>query len=118
MSDERKRPERNERGQFLMGEIGNPAGRPRGARGKLGEEFVAALYADWQVHGSAVIAKVREDRPHEYLKLIASLLPRHVALKGGAFDDVGDDELREIIAVVRAALADHVEGSDEAETAH
>ena len=35
------------------GESGNPAGRPKGSRNKLSEEFVAEIYADWCEHGAA-----------------------------------------------------------------
>ncbi len=37
-------PARNARGQFLHGATGNPAGRPRGSRNKLGEAFIDALF--------------------------------------------------------------------------
>ena len=60
------------------GESGNPAGRPKGSRNKLSEEFVAEVYADWCEHGAAAIQTVRETRPDVYVKVVASLLPRQV----------------------------------------
>ena len=42
------------------GESGNPAGRPRGSRNKLAEDFVAALYDDFRDHGAAAIAVCRD----------------------------------------------------------
>ena len=60
------------------GESGNPAGRPKGSRNKLSEEFVAEVYADWCEHGAAAIKTVRETRPDVYVKVVASLLPRQV----------------------------------------
>ena len=45
------------------GESGNPAGRPKGSRNKLSEEFVAEVYADWCEHGAAAIETVRERDP-------------------------------------------------------
>ena len=41
------------------GESGNPAGRPKGSRNELSEEFVAEVYADWCEHGAVAIQTVR-----------------------------------------------------------
>ncbi len=60
------------------GESGNPAGRPKGSRNELSEEFVAEVYADWCEHGAVAIQTVRETRPDVYVKVVASLLPRQV----------------------------------------
>lgn len=60
------------------GQSGNPAGRPKGARSKLGEDFVAALREDFTVHGVAAIQKMREEKPGDYIRVIASLLPKEL----------------------------------------
>jgi hypothetical protein len=82
---------------------GNP-GRPKGSRNKLGEAFVQALHDDFQTHGVSVIAIVREERPHEYLKVVASLLPKQVEIKEDAFGDLTDEQLAAVLASVTAAL--------------
>ena len=64
------------RAPWKPGESGNPAGRPKGSRNKLHEEFINELYADWCEHGPEVLKTVRETRPDVYLKVVASLLPR------------------------------------------
>jgi len=64
------------------GESGNPQGRPRGSRNKLGEDFVRALCEDFEQHGAAVIALVRETRPQDYLKVVAALVPKQIEAEG------------------------------------
>ena len=56
------------------GQSGNPAGRPKGARNKLGEMFLQALHDDFKDHGAVAIVTVREEKPDQYLKVIASLM--------------------------------------------
>lgn len=58
---------------------GNP-GRPKGARSKLGEDFLKALQADFAANGVAAIATVRETKPEVYVKVIASILPKEIDL--------------------------------------
>src|SRR5215469_15980064 len=65
---------RNSLGQFAAG---NP-GRPVGSRNRLSEQFLSALAADWEEHGVEVLQKVREDRPADYLRVIASVLPKEM----------------------------------------
>ena len=67
------KPAQDEKGRFIAGNSGN-GGRKPGSRAKLGEAFVADLCADWEKHGIETIARVREQRPHEYLKVVASIL--------------------------------------------
>jgi hypothetical protein len=82
------------------GTSGNPAGRPRGSRNKLSDDFVAALYDDFQDHGSAAIAACRAQKPDVYVRVIASLLPRDVSIKVQQLDDLTDDQLMRKLAVL------------------
>jgi Family of unknown function (DUF5681) len=82
------------------GTSGNPAGRPRGSRNKLSDDFVAALYNDFQDHGSAAIAACRAEKPDVYVRVIASLLPKDVNLTTRNLDDLSDDQLMRKLAML------------------
>jgi Family of unknown function (DUF5681) len=90
----------NNRGQFKPGQSGNPAGRPKGARSKLSESFLKALSEDFSSNGIEVIEKVRNSRPHEYLKIVAAVLPKQMQLEDltpkRRAEDLTDDELASI----------------------
>jgi hypothetical protein len=58
---------------FKPGQSGNPRGRPKGARNKLGEDFLTELYENFAVHGAAAIERVCEDDPAAYLRVIVSV---------------------------------------------
>jgi len=83
--------------RWKPGQSGNPAGRPKGARSKLSESFLKALSDDFDVNGIEVIEKVRHDRPHEYLKIVAAVLPKQMQLEdltpSRKAEDLTDDEL-------------------------
>ena len=91
---------RNAGGRFISGNIGGP-GRPKGARNRLGEEFLQAVYDDWAKHRATVLGQVREKSPTAYIRVIASLLPRHLAIETveDEFDAMTSAELRQYLAV-------------------
>jgi hypothetical protein len=86
---------------------GNP-GRPKGARNKLGEQFIEALQQDFEANGVAAIVKVRDEKPDAYLKVIASLMPKDLNINVNQFDGMTDDELigriRALDATIRPFL--------------
>lgn len=90
---------------FKPGQSGNPAGRPRGSRNKLSEDFVAALSADFDEHGPAVIAQVRAESPVDYVKAIVALVPKQVTVADASLDDMSDREIIELLAAVRTLAA-------------
>jgi len=62
------------------GQSGNPGGRPKGSRNKLSEQFLAALCADFEIHGDAVLETVRTNDPSTYMRVAASLLPKQTEI--------------------------------------
>ena len=89
---------------FKPGQSGNPAGRPKGSRHKLGEAFIEAMQVDFDLHGSAVIEKVRTENPSQYLKVIASILPKELNVRSDSLSEMDEDELAAVLDGVRALL--------------
>lgn len=102
-----------ETGQFVKGKIGGP-GRPKGSRNALGEAFLADLHAAWQERGPGVIERVIDERPQDFLKVVASILPKDFNVNVNSMDTMTDDELiqriRQIDATIRPFL--DAEGTD------
>ena len=104
-------PSRNKRGQFQQGSTGNPAGRPRGSRNRLGEEFLSALFEDFHKHGLSAIQECRLTNPSVYIRTIASLLPKETPdTPSDEFANMSIEELRtEIIRMLSGELSMDVE---------
>lgn len=106
MADSEKTPEKR-KGEHLAPfrfQEGNP-GRPKGSRNKLGEAFIAALYEDFTENGAEVIVDVRTTKPVQYLRVIASLLPKELTLNFGEDRELSDDELVERIRVLTETVS-------------
>lgn len=59
------------------------------------EPFLNELQASWARHGAATIEKVRNDRPHDYLRLMASSLAKLTDGEADAIESMSDDEVAE-----------------------
>lgn len=107
---------RDEQGRFIVPP--KSPGRPKGARNKLGEAFIEALHDDFTEHGIAAIQTVRSEKPDQYLKVIASLLPKDVNLNINDAESMTDDELiariRELDAAISPFLAGRASEAGEA----
>lgn len=97
-------PPQIEANKFQPGQSGNPAGRPKGSRNKLGEAFLTDMHADWEAHGTDVIARVREEKPDQYLKVVASILPQQLNVRVSDFDEMTDDQIDQRITALANAL--------------
>ena len=102
-ADDQQRPEH----LFKPGQSGNPKGREKGSRNKLGEEFIQKLYADFQEHGEAAIVQVRTEKPDAYLKVISGILPKELKITNES--DLTDEQLieriRQLDSVIRPFLS-------------
>ena len=102
--------ERNAKGQFNPGS----GGRQPGARNKLQANVIDVLAKDFKEHGADVVQIVRVEKPAEYLRIVASILPKEVLLTDSGLEDLTDDELRDALAWVRSCKrADAVPTSTE-----
>src|SRR5512132_1827869 len=53
-------------------------GRRKGSRDRIETKMLEAIARDFEEHGEEAIRICRVERPNEYLKLVASLLPREL----------------------------------------
>lgn len=90
--------------RFVPGRSGNPGGKPVGSRNRIQGDFLRALAHDFEAHGREVIRRVREDRPADYLRIVASVIPNKVEVRR-PLDDLSDEQLDAAIEVVQAIIA-------------
>ena len=64
----------------------NPAGRPKGSRNKLAEDFLGDLHEAWQKRGKASIADLSSD---QLVNAVVKTLPKEMTLEvGETFSDL------------------------------
>lgn len=110
-------PERDRNGRWVAGSKSdhclNPHGRPLGARTKLSDAFLTDMLAAWQRHGTQAIETFVQDRPQDFVKLVATILPRHFNIKVNELDELTDEQLDR----QHAALCAAIEAAEAAERA-
>jgi hypothetical protein len=67
-----------------------------------------ALANDFEAHGKGVVEKVRKERPQDYLKIVASIIPKQMELEEvrrstRRAEDMTDDELVAAIDELRSS---------------
>jgi hypothetical protein len=91
--------QRDAQGRFLSGN--NGGGRKRGSRNKLTETFIAAVETDFAEYGPEALAKLRNDDPAAYLRIVASLVPRDLILRREMetpdYSDIQLEELEDLL---------------------
>ena len=83
---------------------GGSTGRPKGSKNRLNWAFVTALAQDFEEHGIETIRICRVEKPNEYLKIVAGLMPREFTLEDNRLGELSDDELDAVIEYARQRL--------------
>ena len=85
--------------------ITNPT--PKGSRSPrnfLQAKFLTALAEDFERDGAAAIKICRIEEPAQYVKIVASLMPKEFAVTDNALGDLSDDELGQLLTRAQAML--------------
>lgn len=90
--------------RFQPGQSGNPLGRPRGSRSKLAEAFWIDLHDAWVAQGKSAIDRMIEEKPGEFVKVVASQMPKEFSLMPGQMEELSDDDVMESLATIRAMM--------------
>ena len=88
---------------------GHSGGRPRGARTKLTTKFLEALAADFEEGGAAAIKVARIRDPIRYTAIIASLMPKELAIEHNQLGEFSDEEINALLEHVRELRAKLIE---------
>ena len=106
--DEIPKKHRNLKAPWKPGQSGNPLGRPKGARSVLSEEFLQALQDSFKEGGLDAIKKVRDKRPQDYLKVLASILPKQVDVTIDPIEQLSEKDLERHLSGLLDAIADRI----------
>ncbi|MGX8008160.1 hypothetical protein ACVDG8_003700 [Mesorhizobium sp. ORM8.1] len=97
------KPTRRKSGTAQAGPV-----RPKRARKTLGDDFAAALRADFRAHGAGVIAAVRAEKPEQYLKVVLTVLPKDFSngldVNKNNLGQLSDEEIRSRIRGLEASV--------------
>jgi hypothetical protein len=67
--------------KWKPGQSGNLKGRPKGTRDTINKAFIDDLTRDWQEHGLDALQRAREEKPAEYVRMVANILPKEAKME-------------------------------------
>lgn len=88
---------------------GNP-GRPKGSKNKLTEDFLKDVLAAWETRGATAINDMINEKPGDFVKMVAGLMPKDVNLNVNDHSEMTDDELAERVRNLAAQLSPFLVG--------
>jgi len=86
---------------------GNPAkggGRRKGSRDRISTALLEAIAKDFEEFGEEAVKIARVEKPVEYLRIVASLLPKEFEIVDSRLHDITDEELDAFIEVARRRI--------------
>jgi hypothetical protein len=82
-------------------------GRRKGSRDRISTALLEAIAADFEQYGAEAVKIARCERPVEYLRVVASLLPKEFEITTqNITHELSDDELESLIEHARQQRAD------------
>jgi hypothetical protein len=79
----------------------NPGGRPKGAKTRLEADFMWALADSFRERGKEAVNEVIDKKPHEYLKIIAQLMPKEISVTTTMLDEMSLEQLEESLETLK-----------------
>ena len=76
-------------------------GRKKGTRDRISTALLEAIAKDFEEFGAEAVKIARIERPVEYLRVVASLLPKEFEITDNRLKDIPDDELDAFIELAR-----------------
>jgi hypothetical protein len=106
--------ERDKLGVFQPGNTASK-GRAKGSRNKLQGSFFDDLLTVYAESGIDALRIAVKEKPVEFVKMVAGLMPKELEIQQGPFDGLTDEQLAAIDFIVQHALqsrAEREEGTD------
>jgi hypothetical protein len=79
------------------------SGRPPGMRNKLQGDFLRDLAEAWELGGKAALAIMVKEEPSNFVRVVASLMPKEFILES-VTSDLDDEQIDELIAALRQRM--------------